>query len=45
VALDADGFSLPSDWYLRIAGEIARVYHGAAPASQAMPETPLKPSK
>ena len=28
LTLDADGFTLPSDWYLRLAGEITRIFHG-----------------
>ncbi len=28
LALDADGAELPSDWYLRLAGEITRIFHG-----------------
>src|SRR5260370_42546119 len=28
LALDADGADLPSDWYLRLAGEITRMFHG-----------------
>ena len=26
LTLDADGFTLPSDWYLRLAGEITRIF-------------------
>jgi hypothetical protein len=28
LALDADGTELPSDWYLGLAGEITRMFHG-----------------
>ncbi len=28
LTLDADGLRLPSDWYLRLTGEITRVFHG-----------------
>jgi hypothetical protein len=28
LTLDADGLDLPSDWYLRLAGEITRMFHG-----------------
>jgi hypothetical protein len=28
LALDADGAELPSDWYLKLAGEITRMFHG-----------------
>jgi hypothetical protein len=27
LTLDADGFDLPSDWYLRLAGEITKAFH------------------
>src|SRR5258708_24592216 len=42
LTLDADGFTLPSDWYLRLAGEITRVFRGQTPAA-AMPTTPGPP--
>jgi hypothetical protein len=42
VAMDADGTPLPSDWYLQIAGEIARVYHGNAPVTMTLPIQPPK---
>ena len=45
VTLDTDGLSLPSDWYLRIAGEITRVYHEETPVSLTMPAQPLRPAK
>jgi len=32
----------PSDWYLRVAGEIARVYQGNASASMTLPIKPPK---
>ncbi len=35
LALDADGCDLPSDWYLRLAGDVARLLRGEiAPAKQ-----------
>jgi len=37
LTLDADGENLPSDWYLRLAGEIARVFHGESAPSRTMP--------
>jgi hypothetical protein len=37
LTLDADGADLPSDWYLRLAGEITRMLHGDIPASPQMP--------
>jgi len=42
LTLDADGTQLPSDWYLRVADEIAHVYHGQAAASMALPMQALK---
>lgn len=43
LTLDADGFLLPSDWYLRLAGEITRVFHGESPLNSTMPEKPGPP--
>lgn len=40
LTLDADGKSLPSDWYLRLAYEIGRVYRGQTPATATMPTRP-----
>jgi hypothetical protein len=37
LALDADGAELPSDWYLRLAGEITRMFHGEIKADPKMP--------
>ena len=37
LALDADGCTLPSDWYLRIATEMTRSLRGAAAAFPALP--------
>src|SRR5260370_33734778 len=31
LTLEADGADLPSDWYLRLAGEITRMFHGEIP--------------
>lgn len=28
LTLDADGTAIPSDWYLLLAGEITRIFHG-----------------
>lgn len=36
-SLDADGRSLPSDWYLRIAGAITRMFHGELAPQAEMP--------
>jgi len=41
LSLDADGERLPSDWYLRVTGEIGRMLRGEIPAS---PELPIGPS-
>ncbi len=40
LTLDADGFTLPSDWYLRLAGEISRGFHGTQPLPAAWPDNP-----
>jgi len=45
LTLDADGYDLPSDWYLRLAGEITRMFHGELPATATMPENPGPPWK
>jgi hypothetical protein len=37
LTLDADGTPLPSDWYLRVANQIANVYHGQTAVSAALP--------
>jgi hypothetical protein len=41
LTLDADGYNLPSDWYLRLTGEITRMFHGEAAPSETMPEHPM----
>src|SRR5260370_41235420 len=43
LTLDADGFTLPSDWYLRLAGEITRIFHGQSTATAALPTSPGPP--
>jgi uncharacterized protein (TIGR03437 family) len=43
LTLDADGFTLPSDWYLRLAGEITRAFHNQSPPSAALPTDPGPP--
>ncbi len=45
LTLDADGASLPSDWYLRLAGEITRMFHGVIPPDPKLPEKPGPPWK
>lgn len=42
LTLDADGGELPSDWYLRLAGDIARMFHGEMAADPKMPAIPGK---
>jgi hypothetical protein len=43
LTLDADGEALPSDWYLRVAGQIAKVFHGETPATDSLPIRPSDP--
>jgi hypothetical protein len=38
LTLNADGQQLPNDWYLRIASEISRMFHGSTPASPDLPQ-------
>ena len=38
--LDADGIALPSDWYLRVAGEATRQLRGDTPLTATMPIAP-----
>lgn len=42
LTLDADGYDLPSDWYLRLAGDITRVFHGHATVKAEMPRQPRR---
>jgi hypothetical protein len=37
LTLDADGEDLPGDWYLRLAGEITRMFHGDGAPSPKLP--------
>lgn len=37
---DADGLDLPSDWYLKLAGEVTQVFHGSRPPSDTLPFRP-----
>jgi hypothetical protein len=37
LTLDADGFDLPSDWYLWLAGEITRAFHEGRELAREMP--------
>jgi uncharacterized protein (TIGR03437 family) len=43
LTLDADGFTLPSDWYLRLAGEITRMFRRPGAPSAALPAAPGPP--
>jgi hypothetical protein len=40
VPLDTDGFSLPSDWYLRLANEASKMLRGDIPLQSTIPITP-----
>ena len=40
VPLDADGISLPSDWYLRVGGEAGRLLRGEIPLQGSVPISP-----
>jgi len=40
LTLDADGRELPSDWYLRLAFEITRMFHGEIAPSPDLPRNP-----
>jgi hypothetical protein len=40
VPLDVDGTTLPSDWYLRVAGEATRMLRGTRPLTATLPLTP-----
>jgi hypothetical protein len=44
VSLDADGYKLPSDWYLRVAGMATRMLHGEIPLTRRMPLDPGNPA-
>lgn len=37
LTLDADGYNLPDDWYLRVADAISRMFKETAPATAKMP--------
>jgi hypothetical protein len=43
LTLDADGYDLPSDWYLRMAGYAKKMLVGKIPVSKNMPLNPNKP--
>jgi hypothetical protein len=40
VPLDADGVNLPSDWYLRLAGEAGKMLRGEIPPRNTLPISP-----
>ena len=39
LTLDADGYQLPSDWYLQLAAAISRMFHGTSEVTPQMPTT------
>lgn len=41
VALDADGYDLPSDWYLRVGGAAQQVFSNAIPLTTTIPIKPF----
>jgi hypothetical protein len=43
LTFDADGYNLPSDWYLRLAGEANKLLKGKRTLSKTMPLNPNKP--
>ena len=43
LALDADGYSLPSDWYLRLTGEAQLMLEGRIPLTRRIPIDPNNP--
>ena len=45
VPLDADGFALPADWYLRLGGETGKALRGEFPLSPDLPVTPVRPAR
>ena len=40
LTLDADGEALPSDWYLRLAGEAQKMFKGEVALTDTIPITP-----
>jgi hypothetical protein len=45
LTLDADGENLPSDWYLRLSGEITKRFHGAPGSPAFPPRFPMDPQR
>ncbi|HMD67815.1 MAG TPA: hypothetical protein VKF42_02985 [Chitinivibrionales bacterium] len=43
LTLDADGYNLPSDWYLRLTGCAKKMLNNQIPLSKIMPINPLNP--
>ena len=43
LTLDADSLVLPSDWYLRLAGEITKIQHGNQSVTDSIPIKPTDP--
>ncbi len=40
LTLDADGYSLPSDWYLRLTGEAGKMLRKEIPVTPRIPKNP-----
>ncbi|QNI37982.1 glycoside hydrolase family 71/99-like protein [Edaphobacter albus] len=40
LTLDADGETLPNDWYLKISAAISQMFHGTAPPTEQIPIRP-----
>ena len=45
LTLDADGTTIPSDWYLLLSGEITRIFHGEIKPDAKLPSDPLTRGK
>ena len=45
LTLDADDRKLPADWYLRIAHQISRMFHGKIKPTSKLPLKPSEVSK
>lgn len=44
LTLDADGESLPDDWYLRLCGKAQRMFAGTIPLTETIPILPVSPA-
>ncbi len=45
LTLDADGTTIPSDWYLLLSGEITRIFHGEIEPDAKLPSDPRARAK